>query len=63
MRKNHKFDFHSSEIDKCSICGIYRKKSYLIYSGTLSKNIKYLYSEDGINFQKEFINCKNRNYV
>ena len=62
-RKNHKFDL----FDKCTKCGVIKKKIPFTGDGY---NIKFknkfttLYSKDnGVTFQKEFINCTINNYI
>jgi len=55
--KNHKFEINSSESDKCSVCGVYRIKKYLVIGGFLTKKSYSLYSKDGVSYDKDFINC------
>ena len=56
-RKNHKFDV----FDVCERCGVERKKVPYVSSGynmSLVNRFTVLYSLDGENFRKDFIDCK-----
>ena len=56
-RINHKFDIIT---DICSICGTHKRKVNHVgggFNNTLAGTFHTEYSKDGINWQKEFINC------